>query len=1428
MRHIHTKPGLIDELGVTTMTRLLSGILSLSLLSFSALADIYSASDAMTRGDYETAVKEFTKLAEAGDDRAQANLGYMYYVGEGVPQDYKKAVLWYRKAAVQGNKDAQYNLAVSYAFGEGVKQDLTEAAIWYRRAGEQGHAVSQYSLGISYAYGEGVPQDQKEAARWFKKAAEQGYARAQVQLGSMYHTGEGVEQNYEEAVHWYRMAADRGDATAQYNLGTLYRSGKGVKQDYAQAKRWFRQSADQGYAAAQNELASLERAAGAHVATRTVQAQPELLPTEQADASPEQQVTEASSQKQSTPVKQEPVIKKDKVEAVTQKKDAIETGEKPLFSVDKKELLSLDKTELDIASPETKSEPETQDAVVAKVEKPEVKTETATKKEPQPTAAQPDSFPTNTPVTAASTPDDTSKTEKTKESGGFFSALGKIFSGDKKESENKTKLVQEQTIKPEPAPELKEEKLTEAKQANSIPVVVPKIEVAKSFDEVSSEVASKKPAPKPQIKEDVKETLTESKQANSVPAVIPEIETAKSFDEVSNEVAAKKTETEIQGKEEIVEKVETAKLDTSESSASNTDWSTPSNSTSDTEETPDKKESSGGLFSALGRLFSGNKKTEEQLEETSIKEKPAEPKQANTVPETVPEIEVAKSFETVSEEAKNSKKESIENEEPKTEAAITETSEADTAQNIDTQTNNEQEGKPGFFSAIGNIFKSKETTPESVDTNKQNDDVLIAKAEEKPAKVEEITTAQKAEADLSNYSVDAGRRALLTKDYDEAVKQFSTLAEAGDSEAQSYLGSLYYVGKGVKQDFKESYKWYKKSADQGNRDAQYSIGNMYLLGEGVEQDNKKAAEWYTLASNQGHIAAKNNLESLHKLEELNRQNQLKQESLAKQKPETVPEAIEEKTTEEINTSKDETTPAEVTTAEDTEKKPGLLGLLGGLFGAKPKTDMKQEPETEPIAETAPEVEPVVEETAVKTDIDNTVSENVATSNDATAKTEQETETKTDIALAQNSQPHSESPGFFKSLFGSDESDPTNLQMDESIPEPAKEIKEQEEVVKQPAEETKPIASDVVAEQPDETTTEPVADASDKEKTTEKSGGIFGFFGKMFSGDDKSKKETTSTENEQEIALAEPTIEQGENKAESIPVTDETINEAVSENEEINQLQPLAIQGDPNAQYKLGANYYSGKGVKQDYAQAALWYRRAAEQGNVDAQYSLGNMYLMGEGISQDDEQAAYWYALAADQGHASAKHNLENLQKTQIEKTPAVVETEEKSDQLIPLSNEPPAKNTTSSESGKAEYERGLAYAFGDGVAQNDRTAFNYFLEAAEKGYALAQYKVGVGYAYGEGVRQDYKKAAEWYRKAAEQGYTIAQRNLATMYLNGEGIEQDKVLALAWYQVVASGGNAMDMRRRDMLQKELTEVELSKSEELANQITARLNNNSSL
>jgi hypothetical protein len=69
-------------------------------------------------------------------------------------------------------------------------------------------------------------------------------------------------------------------------------------------------------------------------------------------------------------------------------------------------------------------------------------------------------------------------------------------------------------------------------------------------------------------------------------------------------------------------------------------------------------------------------------------------------------------------------------------------------------------------------------------------------------------------------------------------------------------------------------------------------------------------------------------------------------------------------------------------------------------------------------------------------------------------------------------------------------------------------------------------------------------------------------------------------------------------------------------------------------------YASGKGVKQDYAEAVKWYRKAAEQGDAKAQFNLGAAYKSGEGVQQDYAEAEKWYRKAAEQGYAGAQFNL--------------------------------------------------------------------------------------------------------------------------------------------------------------------------------------------
>jgi TPR repeat protein len=107
-----------------------------------AAADgVSRASAAYARRDYLRAVNELIPLAQRGDARAQALLGFMYENGFGVPQAYDASADYYHRAAVQGDPFGQSRLGLSYDKGHGVPQDFVLSYKWLDLAAA--HAVSK-------------------------------------------------------------------------------------------------------------------------------------------------------------------------------------------------------------------------------------------------------------------------------------------------------------------------------------------------------------------------------------------------------------------------------------------------------------------------------------------------------------------------------------------------------------------------------------------------------------------------------------------------------------------------------------------------------------------------------------------------------------------------------------------------------------------------------------------------------------------------------------------------------------------------------------------------------------------------------------------------------------------------------------------------------------------------------------------------------------------------------------------------------------------------------------------------------------------------------------------------------------------------------------------------------------------------------------
>ena len=201
---------------------------------------------ALKNGDYATAWRILAPLAEAGDARAENDVGVMYGRGLGVPQSYAQAAVWIIRAAEQGNPYAQSTLGYMYYRARGVEQDYDAAALWARRAAEQGIASAQTDLGLLYDRGQGVEQDYAEAARWYRRAAEQGHPEAQRNLGSMYEQGSGLPADPVLAYAWYGVASAAGDERA---LKLRARVVKRMSQDQIARGRELARELHQRYAA---------------------------------------------------------------------------------------------------------------------------------------------------------------------------------------------------------------------------------------------------------------------------------------------------------------------------------------------------------------------------------------------------------------------------------------------------------------------------------------------------------------------------------------------------------------------------------------------------------------------------------------------------------------------------------------------------------------------------------------------------------------------------------------------------------------------------------------------------------------------------------------------------------------------------------------------------------------------------------------------------------------------------------------------------------------------------------------------------------------------------------------------------------------------------------------------------------------------------
>ena len=156
--------------------------------------------------DPAAAARCYERAAEQGHEMAMLNLSLCYKTGDGVDADMQMAWKWLTAAAEAGNERAQFNVGVALdplhpPYGtpgvDMVQKDAEEALRFYRQAVAQGHDKAKVNLGVALYTGTGCAKDADAAAALWREAHENGVSQAGFCLRNMEKQPGKMEQYFE-------------------------------------------------------------------------------------------------------------------------------------------------------------------------------------------------------------------------------------------------------------------------------------------------------------------------------------------------------------------------------------------------------------------------------------------------------------------------------------------------------------------------------------------------------------------------------------------------------------------------------------------------------------------------------------------------------------------------------------------------------------------------------------------------------------------------------------------------------------------------------------------------------------------------------------------------------------------------------------------------------------------------------------------------------------------------------------------------------------------------------------------------------------------------------------------------------------------------------------------------------------------------------
>jgi len=272
-------------------------------------------------------------------------------------------------------------------------------------------------------------------------------------------------------------------------------------------------------------------------------------------------------------------------------------------------------------------------------------------------------------------------------------------------------------------------------------------------------------------------------------------------------------------------------------------------------------------------------------------------------------------------------------------------------------------------------------------------------------------------------------------------------------------------------------------------------------------------------------------------------------------------------------------------------------------------------------------------------------------------------------------------------------------------------------------------------------------------------------------------------------------------------------------------------------YRLGLSQLLGNkllNIKENYKSAEINLNNASKLGHIDAIIALGEEYVKGTAFKKDYKKVFELFTYAAESNRAFAVYKLATTYSMGI----GTQKNDSKACDLY----------QSSLEYVGSIYNLGICYANGTGRKKNTHIAFEYLLQAAEKGYVSAYIRLAMYYDFDITGMKNHKKAEYWYlqfinnldykkaNKKNRYSFAVAKYNLSILYKYSNELKHNLQKSLKYLKESASlnfaqaqndlGVYYLEVQKDSDKARKMYKKAAAQGNEMAKQNLEKLNNTS--